>query len=203
MRVHRLLMLCSPSLAYMVPCRPAGSRRAAATIAMQHSKGWDGFGKGPFKFYEDFETFMKPFPAEDREAYPEMFRLPTGVYEVAIERPLGISFEEVAPEAPKGVVVDFLVEGGNAELQGVVKPGDILIAATACKEFGPRWERKLLPTIDMEFDIIMSAIGSNQPRWKAYDVVMQFMRPSEADEKEVRAYLKFFDIPYDHVFRTG
>jgi hypothetical protein len=146
---------------------------------------------------------MRPFPDEDREAYPEMFRLPKGVYEVKIKKPLGIAFEEVAPDAPKGVVVDYLVEDGNAALNGVVQPGDILIAATACKEFGPRFERKLVPTLDMEFDIIMGAIGSNQPRWKAYDVVMQFMRPSEADEAEVREFMKFFDIPYDHVFRTG
>jgi len=170
---------------------------------MQHSKGWDGFGKGPFKFYNDFDAFMSAFPDEDREMYPEMFRLPKGVYEVDVERPLGIAFEEVEPAEPKGIVVDYLVEDGNAALDGNIQPGDILIATTACKEFGPRFERKLLPTIDMEFDIIMGAIGSNTARWKCNGVVMQFMRPSVADEKEVREYLKFFDIPYDHVFRTG
>ena len=29
-----------------------------------HSKGWDGFGKGPFKYYNNFDAFMSPFPAE-------------------------------------------------------------------------------------------------------------------------------------------
>ena len=70
----------------------------------------------------------------------------------------------------------------------------------------PDRERKLLPTIDMEFDIIMSAIGSNSPRYhprKKNDVVCMFMRPSEADEAKVRDFLQFFNIPSDHVFRTG
>ena len=35
-----------------------------------------------------------PFPAEDRETYPEMFALPKGVREVSLPKPLGIAFEE-------------------------------------------------------------------------------------------------------------
>jgi len=173
---------------------------------MQHTKGWDGYGKGPFKFYGDFDAFMQPFPQEDREEYPDMFALPKGVFEVTINKPLGIAFEEVVADRPNGVLVDYLVEGSNAEGTGAIKPGDVLVAVTAAKEFGPRWERKLLPCIDMEFDIIMSAIGSNCPRYhpkKKNDVVCMFMRPSDADEAQVREFLKFFDIPFDHVFRTG
>ena len=34
---------------------------------------------------------MSPFPAEDRETYPEMFALPKGV---SLPKPLGIAFEE-------------------------------------------------------------------------------------------------------------
>ena len=63
--------------------------------------------------------------------------------------------EEVVAGRPNGVLVEYLVEGSNAEASGKIQPGDVLIATTAAKEFGPRWERKLLPTIDMEFDIIM------------------------------------------------
>ena len=166
---------------------------------MQHTQGWDGFGKGDFARYNGFDEFMAPFPAEDRETYPEMFVLPDGCYEVAIERPLGISFEEVEPG--RGVVVDFLVEGGNAATQGIIQPGDVLMATTACKEFGPRHERKLLPALDLDFDTIMAAIGSNVPRYQCRDVILQLHRPT-ADAAKVREFLAFFEIPYDHVFRN-
>jgi hypothetical protein len=149
---------------------------------------------------------MSAFPDEDREEYPEMFKLPDGVYEVTIDKPLGIAFEERVAGMPNGLVVEYLVEGSNSEATGVIQPGDVLVAATAAKEFGPRWERKMLPTLDMEFDIIMAAIGSNTPRYhprKANDVVCMFMRPEEADEDKVREFLKFFIIPSDHVFRTS
>lgn len=74
---------------------------------------------------------------------------------------------------------------------------------TAVKVFGPRWERKLLPAIDMPFDVVMNAIASNEARYQAKDVVMMFMRPSEADEAAAREFINFFEVPYDHVFRTG
>ena len=173
------------------------------TPLMQHSVGWDGFGKGPFRFYENFDAFMTPFPAEDREMYPEMFELPKGCYEVALQRPLGIAFEEVSGGQPKGVVVDYLVEGSNAEASGKIQPGDVLIAVTAVKVFGARFERKLLPATELDFDTIMAAIGSNEPKWQCKNVVLQFMRPSEADETKVKDFLQFFEIPFDHVFRTG
>ena len=201
--VYCLLSLASAAAAFSCSSlRPAAAVRSGG-ISMQHSKGWDGFGKGPFKFYGSFDEFMAPFPDEDREAYPEMFRLPDGVYEVALPRPLGIAFEENVAEMPMGICVDYCVEGGNAAASGVIKPGDKLIAVTACKVFQARWERKLLPCDKMDFDIIMSAIASNEPRWNANDVVMQFMRPGEGDEAKVVEHLKFFQIPSDHVFRVG
>lgn len=176
----------------------------ASSPVMQHSKGWDGFGKGPFKYYSDFNSFMNAFEdEEDRAAYPEMFALPPGVYEVETPRPLGIAFEEIVGGQPKGIKVDYLVDDGNAAQAGKIQPGDILLATTACKEIGPRYERKLLPCIDMDFDIIMGAIGSNEARYRCNGVCMMFMRPAEADEPKVREWLKFFDIPSDHVFRTA
>eukprot|EP00985_Skeletonema_marinoi_P030256 scaffold31241_cov76-Skeletonema_marinoi.AAC.1 len=39
------------------------------------------FGKGKFRFYDGLDSYMKPFPDEDRELYPEMFKLPKGTYE--------------------------------------------------------------------------------------------------------------------------
>ena len=168
---------------------------------MQHSVGWDGFGKGEFRFYESFDTFMSVFPQEDRDEYPEMFVLPKGCYEVLLKRPLGIAFEEVVPG--RGVVVDYCVEGGNADASGVVQPGDILYAVTAVKVFGARYERKLIPSIDLDFDTIMGAIGSNEPKWKCTNVALQLYRPSEADEAEVRKFLEFFEIPPNNVWRTS
>ena len=109
---------------------------------------------------------------------------------MALPKPLGIAFEE--RELNSGVLVNYLVEGGNAAASGKIQPGDILILVTAIKVFGPRWERKLLPAIDMPFDVVMGAIGSNEPRYQvnqAKDVVMQFMRPGEADEAKVRKLL--------------
>ena len=177
------------------------TRHRAGASRMQHSIGWDGFGKGPFRFYEEFETFMSVFPDEDREEYPEMFSMPKGCYEVALERPLGIAFEEIVPG--RGVQVDYLVEDGNAALSGAIKPGDTLYAVTAVKVFGARYERKLIPCIDLEFDTIMGAIGSNEPKWSCKNVVLQFMRPSEAEEPKVREWLEFFQIPSNNVWRTS
>ena len=176
-------------------------RRSSSAPIMQHSVGWDGFGKGPFRFYEDFDSFMSCFPDEDRELYPETFVLPKGCYEVGLPKPLGIAFEEVQPG--RGVVVDYLVEDGNAAKSGVIQPGDICYAVTAVKVFGARYERKLIPAIDLNFDTIMGAIGSNQPKWKCKDVVLQMYRPGDADEAEVRKFLEFFEIPPNNVWRTS
>jgi hypothetical protein len=40
---------------------------------------------------------MGVFPKEDREAFPEIFNLPKGTYEVILSKPLGIVFEEIEP----------------------------------------------------------------------------------------------------------
>lgn len=34
------------------------------------------FGKGDFRFYKSFDSFMKPFTPEDKEAFPEVFNIP-------------------------------------------------------------------------------------------------------------------------------
>ena len=92
------------------------------------------FGKGEFKFYRSFNSFMSPFTDEDKAAFPEVFNLPKGVYEVSMTKPLGIVFEEI--EAGKGVFVQELVEGGLADVQGQIQSGDVLIGVTAVKVVG-------------------------------------------------------------------
>lgn len=92
------------------------------------------FGKGEFTFYKSFNSFMKPFTDEDKAAFPEVFNMPKGVYEVSMTKPLGIIFEEI--EAGQGVFVQDLVEDGLAAIQGKIQPGDVLIGITAIKVVG-------------------------------------------------------------------
>jgi hypothetical protein len=92
------------------------------------------FGKGEFKFYRSFDSFMKPFTDEDKADFPEVFNLPKGVYEVSMTKPLGIIFEEI--ETGSGVFVQDLVEDGLADIQGMIAPDDILIGITAIKVVG-------------------------------------------------------------------
>ena len=157
------------------------------------------FGKGDFRFYKSFESFMKPFSAEDRQAFPEIFTLPKGVYEVSMTKPLGIVFEEI--EAGKGVVVQDIVEGGLAELQGKIHVGDVLVGVTAVKIVGAKWERRLIPARKFDFDTAVGAIGSNQPKWGCDDVVLMFERPSEADPKQTDKFFEFFEPPFDNPWK--
>lgn len=92
------------------------------------------FGKGEFTFYRSFDSFMRVFTDEDKAAFPEVFNMPKGVFEVSMTKPLGIIFEEI--EAGEGVFVQDLVEGGLAEIQGQIQPGDVLIGVTAVKVVG-------------------------------------------------------------------
>ena len=142
---------------------------------------------------------MSPFSDEDKVDFPELFRLPKGVYEVSMLKPLGIVFEEI--EVGKGVYVQDLVEGGNAELMGQIQQGDILIGVTAIKVVGAKWERRLIPAKDLSFDTVVGAISSNEPKWGCEDVVLQFMRPDEVDEEELQDHLDFFNPPGDSPWR--
>lgn len=200
---YRGLLLLAATDALVLPTRngyaPAAGRASRICMSGMWNSGLE-YGKGLFTKYVGFDEWMKPFPDEDREAYPEMFALPEGVYEVALERPLGIAFEEVEQGGRKGVVVTELVEGGNAEKQGSIAPDDVLIATTAVKVIGAKWERRLIPARELDFDTIMGAIGSNEARWQCPDVIMQFARPS-ADALKVKAFLEFFEPPLDSPWR--
>jgi hypothetical protein len=128
------------------------------------------FGKGEFRFYKSFDSWMSVFSEEDRKAYPEIFNLPKGTYEVIMKKPLGIVFEEI--EAGKGVYVQDLVQGGAAERQGIIQLGDVLVGITAIKVVGAKWERRLLPARPFDFDTVIGAISSNEPKWGCDDVVL-------------------------------
>ena len=156
------------------------------------------FGKGDFSFYRSFDSFMKPFADEDRDAFPEIFNIPKGVYEVSLTKPLGIVFEEI--EAGKGVFVQDLVEGGLAERQGKIKQGDVLVGVTAVKIVGAKWERRLIPARNFDFDTTVGAISSNEPKWSCNDVILMFERPGEADPEATDKFFDFFEPPFDNPY---
>ena len=157
------------------------------------------FGKGSFSMYKNFDDFLKPFSDEDRQAFPEVFNLPKGVYEISLQKPLGIVFEEI--EAGNGVFVQELVEGGNAERSGKIQPGDVLVGITAVKIVGARWERRLIPARKFDFDTVVGAIGSNEEKWSCFDVVCMFERPEEADSAKTDEFLEFFEPPFDNPWK--
>lgn len=145
---------------------------------------------------------MSPFPEEDRREFPELFSLPTGVYEISFanDRSLGMILDEI--EAGKGVYVLDLVEGGMAESMGSVKKGDVVIGVTAIKVIGAKWERRLIPAKDLDFDTVVGAIQSNQLKWGCQDIVLHFMREEEVEDMEaVQRYLDFFNPPGDSPWR--
>ena len=89
------------------------------------------------------------------------------------------------------MVVDYLVEGSNAEKSGVIKPGDKLLATTACMGRDGKFERKLIPSLYESFDTIMGAIGSNEARFnkqRKNDVILQFARPEAPYENDGDPY---------------
>mmetsp|Transcript_36735 Transcript_36735/g.112404 ORF Transcript_36735/g.112404 Transcript_36735/m.112404 type:complete len:253 (-) Transcript_36735:59-817(-) len=100
-----------------------------------------------------------------------------GVTEVALKKPCGIVFEELDPNFPRGVKVLELVEGGNAEASGKIAPEDLLVAVTAVRFVGAKFERNLYDATKMGFDNVVEAIGSNEEKWQCQDVILQFRRP--------------------------
>lgn len=157
------------------------------------------FGKGDFAFYKSFEAFMSPFTPEDQAAYPEIFNIPKGIYEVSLTKPLGIIFEEI--DIGKGVYVQDFVEGGLAERQGKIQKGDILVGITAVKIVGAKYERRLIPARNFDFDTVVGAIGSNDQKWRCNDVILMFERPGETDPAAVKTFFDFFEPPFDNPWK--
>lgn len=154
------------------------------------------FGKGQFKFYSSFEEWMKPFPEQDRAEFPEIFNLPMGVYEVILRKPLGIVFEEI--ESGRGLYVKELVKDGYAALDGRVQPNDVLVGITAVKIVGAKFERRLIPCRSFDFDTLVGALSSNEPKW---GFVLLLERPEEANSEDVQSFMQFFEPPFDNPWK--
>lgn len=164
-----LVASCADALV-LAPHAAHAQRRAVASME---------FGKGFGSYYSGWSDWVSEYPQADRDAYPALFELPSNCYEICLMKPLGIAFEETGDKG--GVVVDYLVEGGNADKSGVIKPGDVLLATTACMGRDGKFERKLIPSRYESFETIMGAIGSNEPKFnkaRKNDVILQFARPS-------------------------
>ena len=57
-----------------------------------------------------------------------------------------------------------------------IQVGDELVATTGVVVRGAKFERQLVPTQNLDFDTIMSAITSNEPKFGCEDVVLQLKR---------------------------
>jgi hypothetical protein len=161
------------------------------------------FGKGNFKFYKNFDSWMSVFTQKDRDAFPEIFQFPPGVYEVGLTKPLGIVFEET--EDGPGVYVKELVEGGLAARQGRIQPGDILVGVTAVKVVGAKWERRMIPARNFDFDTTVGAIQSNDSKFGCQDVILMFKTPNSEgfDPERTKVFLDFFEPPWDNPWKVG
>jgi hypothetical protein len=171
--------VCSVSAFVVQTNVPAKTFRPSNTLchsAINTSNMWNGgnsYGKGQFKYYKDFDSWMSVFPEDDRKAFPEVFNLPKGVYEVKLNGPLGIVFEEI--DFGKGLFVKDLVEGGNAENQGTVELDDVLIGLTAVKVVGAKFERRLLPTFLFDFETMVSCYLHSLRIWVTL-ISLDFLR---------------------------
>ena len=126
--------------------------------------------------------------------------LPEKVYEVLLQRPLGIGFAEDGPNygkngvsveqvvpgsnAAKGAQIMMAVGGANKAVDGKVEVGDKLIGVTAIKFIGAKWERCLFECRKWSYDTVVEAIGSNTEKFVSDYVILQFERPSAAAAPE-------------------
>jgi PDZ domain len=183
----------------LFPEKPTSSRlEASVETSFMWNRGLN-FGKGNFKFYDGFEKWMSVFPEQDRQSNPDVFSFPKGVYEVKLTKPLGIVFEEL--ESGRGLYVKGLLDNGNAEKNGKIQIGDVLIGITAVKVVGAKYERRLIPARKFDFDTMVGAIGSNEPRFACNDVILAFERPGDADSAFVDEFMSFFEPPFDNPWK--
>ena len=101
--------------------------------------------------------------------------MPENCYEVEINKPLGITFEEVDTDDPNsGLYVAAINPKGNAAKCGDINVGDKLIAATGVIIRGARFERRLIQVDNLDYDTIIAAISSNEVR--KFKCILQFVK---------------------------
>ena len=163
-----LAALAVSHLAWVLPATSPSPRAAAPR--MQLREFGDNFYLG--HTYETTASGQNNGPLEAGA-------LPENVYEVALQMPLGINFEDNG--YPKGgVKVIGLVEDSNAFKSGKIQVDDDLVGVTAIIVRGSKYERRLLPCSGNEWDFerVVDAIKSNTRDFQCEDVIMQFRRES-------------------------
>lgn len=130
------------------------------------------FGKTNYKGFEDW---CSGYAEDQKEKWPTYFVLPEGVYEVQLQKPLGIVFEEVEADGRKGCFVSELVPDGNAEKAGV-GVGDLLLATTGVKVRGAKFDRPLIQADNLDYETIIGAIQSNESGRGMNGPILQFLR---------------------------
>lgn len=200
MRVVLVALMAAAADAFLgvKPSRMPTNLAATIDTSFMWNRGLN-FGKGDFKFYSGFDSWMKVFPEEDRNAYPEVFSLPKGLYEVELGKPMGIVFEEI--DIGRGLYVKELAEGGKAAAEGTVKVGDVLVGITAVKVVGAKYERRMIPCRGFDFDTMVGAVQSNDTRYGCNSVLLMLQRPEEGDDKVVDEFLTFFEPPFDNPWK--
>jgi len=92
--------------------------------------------------------------------------------------PLGIVFEDIGNGyPPEGVQVVALISGGKGQACGKIEIGDVLKTCTAVKIDGAVPKLYDIDCTVLNFDTVVSAIGSNSPQFKCDSVEMTFIRP--------------------------
>ncbi len=108
-----------------------------------------------------------------------------------MKQPLGIVLAEDV--ANRRVVVEEILPGGNADKLGRIAVGDVLVGCSAVtlkeakmsgsfeKEgYGARpydnWTEVWISTEGLEFDTVMAALGSNNPRWGIFNIELELER---------------------------
>ncbi|KAI3432249.1 hypothetical protein D9Q98_003810 [Chlorella vulgaris] len=116
---------------------------------------------------------------------------------LTLRKPLGLVLgERKLSSGAVEVVVEELVPGGNAEKDGRVQAGDVLVKCSATllkagKEgeferegYGQRpydnWEQVLFDARGKQFDTVMAALGSNSERWGIFTIQLEFERGEAA-----------------------
>lgn len=128
-------------------------------------------------FYMGYNYAAQYGPQRVLDGCSGLNELPETWYELALERPLGIRFEENGGGGRRGVTVIGLVDGSNAAKSGAVSVGDKLVGVTAIKVVGALYERTMFDARKWDYDTVVDAVGSNEAKFKCEDVLLQFDRP--------------------------
>ena len=154
------------------------------------------FGK---TFYKGFEDWCGGFAADQKDKFPAYFTLPEGVYEVELQKPLGIVFEEVEAGGSKGVFVSEVVPEGNAARSSIgIGVGDLLLACTGVKVRGAKFDRPLIQADRLDYDTVIMAIQSNEAKRGMDGPIMQFLKAgSPYPEEYINGAMRDTATPLD------